>query len=63
MLGDQFVLGRTIKEALVRAQEYEDKGYLFSFDMLGEGARTQKDADAYFQEILEMVTAMFQGKS
>jgi RHH-type transcriptional regulator, proline utilization regulon repressor / proline dehydrogenase / delta 1-pyrroline-5-carboxylate dehydrogenase len=58
VLGDQFVLGRTIKEALVRAQPYEDKGYLFSYDMLGEGARTQKDADAYFERYMAAIDAI-----
>lgn len=58
VLGDQFVLGRTIKEALVRAQPYADKGYLFSYDMLGEGARTQKDADAYFERYMAAIDAI-----
>ena len=58
VLGDQFVLGRTIKEALVRAQSYEHKGYLFSYDMLGEGARTQKDADAYFARYMAAIDAI-----
>ncbi len=60
VLGDQFVLGRTIKDALVRGQEYEDKGYLFSYDMLGEGARTQKDADAYFERYMSAIDAIGQ---
>ncbi len=60
VLGDQFVLGRTIKDALVRAREYEDKGYLFSYDMLGEGARTQKDADAYFERYMAAIDAIGQ---
>jgi len=60
VLGDQFVLGRTIKDALVRAQEYEDKGYLFSYDMLGEGARTQKDADAYLERYMAAIDAIGQ---
>ena len=55
VLGDQFVLGRTIKDALVRAQGYEDKGYLFSYDMLGESAKTQKDADAYFERYMAAI--------
>ena len=58
VLGDQFVLGRTIKDALVRAQDYEDKGYLFSYDMLGEGARTQTDADAYFERYMTAIDAI-----
>jgi RHH-type proline utilization regulon transcriptional repressor/proline dehydrogenase/delta 1-pyrroline-5-carboxylate dehydrogenase len=60
VLGDQFVLGRTIKDALVRAEAYEDKGYLFSYDMLGEGARTQKDADAYFERYMAAIDAIGQ---
>ena len=50
ILGAEFVQGRTIEEALVRAQ-----GHLASFDMLGEGARTYPDAerhrDAYLHAI------------
>ena len=40
ILGDSFVLGRTIEEALARAAPLEAKGYRFSYDMLGERART-----------------------
>ncbi len=39
ILGDQFVMGRTIEEALARAREAEREGYRHSFDMLGEAAR------------------------
>jgi RHH-type proline utilization regulon transcriptional repressor/proline dehydrogenase/delta 1-pyrroline-5-carboxylate dehydrogenase len=60
VLGDQFVLGRTIREALERAKEYEAKGYLFSYDMLGEAARTQKDADIYFERYLAAIDAVGQ---
>ncbi len=52
ILGDQFVLGRDIKEAVSRAEWYEDQGYLFSYDMLGESARTEKDAEAYFERYM-----------
>ena len=48
VLGDNFVLGRNITEALGRAKGLERQGYRFSYDMLGEGARTAKDADRYF---------------
>jgi RHH-type proline utilization regulon transcriptional repressor/proline dehydrogenase/delta 1-pyrroline-5-carboxylate dehydrogenase len=41
IMGEQFVLGRTIEAALMRANE---EGLLCSFDMLGEGARTEADA-------------------
>lgn len=49
LLGHQFVLGETISKALSRASGQEPKGYRFSYDMLGEGARTQDDADRYFR--------------
>ncbi len=48
-LGDQFVMGQTITEAIKRAKAYEGRGYRFSYDMLGEAALTQEDADHYFQ--------------
>ncbi len=44
IMGEQFVLGRTIEEALKRARK---EGSLCSFDMLGEGARTAADAERY----------------
>ncbi len=49
MMGRQFVLGRTIEEGLKNAAAYQKKGYRMSYDMLGEGARTQDDADRYFE--------------
>ena len=48
ILGGQFVLGRTIDEALKRARPQMEAGYRFSFDMLGEAAYTMKDAERYF---------------
>ncbi len=48
IMGRQFVLGRTIAEAIDTAREDEADGYRFSFDMLGEAARTMRDADRYF---------------
>jgi RHH-type proline utilization regulon transcriptional repressor/proline dehydrogenase/delta 1-pyrroline-5-carboxylate dehydrogenase len=47
LLGQQFVLGRTIGEALANAREREARGYRFSFDMLGEAAMTDADARRY----------------
>ena len=44
IMGEQFVLGRTIDAALDRARR---EGFLCSFDMLGEGARTEADAERY----------------
>ncbi|MFD0915441.1 L-glutamate gamma-semialdehyde dehydrogenase [Pseudahrensia aquimaris] len=46
-LGHQFVLGQTIEEGLKRAGAQEAKGYRYSYDMLGEGARTWDDAKRY----------------
>ena len=50
LLAKQFVLGQTIEEALAEAKsQRKESSYLrFSFDMLGEGARTMEDADRYF---------------
>ncbi|MEO1314531.1 MAG: bifunctional proline dehydrogenase/L-glutamate gamma-semialdehyde dehydrogenase, partial [Pseudomonadota bacterium] len=45
-LGRQFVLGQTIEEALERGRS--QRGYTFSYDMLGEAAMTEADAQAYF---------------
>ena len=47
LLGKQFVLGRTIEEALGNARERHARGYRFSFDMLGEAALTEDDALRY----------------
>src|SRR5262249_56588624 len=47
ILGRQFVMGRTIDEALERAKAMERRGYRYSYDMLGEAARTMPDADRY----------------
>ncbi|MEI9888146.1 MAG: bifunctional proline dehydrogenase/L-glutamate gamma-semialdehyde dehydrogenase PutA [Rhizomicrobium sp.] len=49
ILGRQFVLGRTIPEALKEAKPLAEKGYRFSFDMLGEAAYTKPDAARYAQ--------------
>ena len=46
LIGAHFVLGQTIEEALARARSHADVRY--SFDMLGEGARTAADAEKYF---------------
>lgn len=48
IMGQQFVMGRTIEEALDNGREAEKNGYRHSYDMLGEGARTAEDAGRYF---------------
>ncbi|MGC2414421.1 MAG: bifunctional proline dehydrogenase/L-glutamate gamma-semialdehyde dehydrogenase PutA, partial [Stellaceae bacterium] len=47
IMADQFIMGRTIEEALARARGAELHGYRHSFDMLGEAARTMEDAERY----------------
>ena len=51
IMGEQFVLGRTINEAVKRGERMirKDEAANFSFDMLGEGARTYSDAERYFR--------------
>jgi RHH-type proline utilization regulon transcriptional repressor/proline dehydrogenase/delta 1-pyrroline-5-carboxylate dehydrogenase len=49
LLGRQFVLGQTIDEGLRNARELEQDGYTYSYDMLGEAARTEADAVRYHQ--------------
>ncbi|MEM8637150.1 MAG: proline dehydrogenase family protein, partial [Pseudomonadota bacterium] len=57
-LGAQFVLGQTIGEAQKRAAELESKGYTYSYDMLGEAAITQKDADNYFVQYKDAIASI-----
>ncbi|MCZ6840608.1 MAG: bifunctional proline dehydrogenase/L-glutamate gamma-semialdehyde dehydrogenase PutA [Alphaproteobacteria bacterium] len=58
MMGGQFVIGRTIGEALKRAAADEADGYRHSFDMLGEAARTAADAERYFQSYMTAIEAI-----
>jgi RHH-type transcriptional regulator, proline utilization regulon repressor / proline dehydrogenase / delta 1-pyrroline-5-carboxylate dehydrogenase len=55
VMGDQFVLGRTIQAALKRAAR---SGFICSFDMLGEGARTYADAERYEASYLNAIAAV-----
>jgi RHH-type transcriptional regulator, proline utilization regulon repressor / proline dehydrogenase / delta 1-pyrroline-5-carboxylate dehydrogenase len=66
LLGHQFVMGQTIEEALKRAKDYEIRGYRFSYDMLGEAARTAEDAERYFrayQKAIDAIGKIAQGKA
>ncbi len=58
ILGAQFVLGQTIEEALRNAEVEAEAGYRFSFDMLGEAARTADDARRYTARYEEAVAAI-----
>ncbi|TCM06902.1 bifunctional proline dehydrogenase/L-glutamate gamma-semialdehyde dehydrogenase PutA [Sphingomonas sp. PP-CC-3G-468] len=58
MMGEIFVMGRTIDEAMKRMRRPENKGFTASFDMLGEAARTHADAQRYFQAYVGAVDAV-----
>ncbi len=55
IMGTQFVLGTTIESAVNRAREAEALGYRYSYDMLGEGARTMADANRYFDSYMNAI--------
>ena len=57
-LGHQFVLGESIDDAMKRAAGAEDKGYRHSYDMLGEGARTWKDAARYKRSYADAIESI-----
>ncbi|MEQ1944274.1 bifunctional proline dehydrogenase/L-glutamate gamma-semialdehyde dehydrogenase PutA [Mesorhizobium sp. VNQ89] len=57
-MGEQFVLGRTIAEAVKRGKPMTSKGYLYSYDMLGEAARTEADALRYFKAYQDAIAAL-----
>jgi RHH-type proline utilization regulon transcriptional repressor/proline dehydrogenase/delta 1-pyrroline-5-carboxylate dehydrogenase len=56
LLGSHFVLGQSIEEALERAGKARE--FRYSYDMLGEGARTADDAERYFQSYARAIRAI-----
>ncbi|QPQ54006.1 bifunctional proline dehydrogenase/L-glutamate gamma-semialdehyde dehydrogenase PutA [Allosphingosinicella flava] len=58
MMGEIFVMGRTIEEAIGRMKKPENKGFTASFDMLGEAARTFPDAERYFRAYEDAIHAV-----
>ncbi len=58
VLGEQFVMGRTIEDAIARARAFEARGYRISYDMLGEAARSEADAERYFQRYATAIDAV-----
>jgi RHH-type transcriptional regulator, proline utilization regulon repressor / proline dehydrogenase / delta 1-pyrroline-5-carboxylate dehydrogenase len=56
LLGSHFVLGQTIEDALARAAARPE--FRYSFDMLGEGARTAADAERYFKAYAHAIAAI-----
>lgn len=60
IMGEHFVLGRTIAEALKNGRKPREKGYTYSFDMLGEAALTESDAQKYLASYLAAVRSVGQ---
>jgi RHH-type transcriptional regulator, proline utilization regulon repressor / proline dehydrogenase / delta 1-pyrroline-5-carboxylate dehydrogenase len=58
MLGEQFVSGRTIAEALANSRRLEARGFRYSYDMLGEAALTAADASRYYHEYERAIHAI-----
>ncbi len=58
ILGNQFVLGRDIEEAVKNARREEKQGFTYSYDMLGEGARTEADAKRYRAAYAEAIAVL-----
>ncbi|MBZ9719189.1 bifunctional proline dehydrogenase/L-glutamate gamma-semialdehyde dehydrogenase PutA [Mesorhizobium sp. AD1-1] len=57
-LSRQFIVGQTIGEALHGMAPYNARGYTFSFDMLGEAARSEADAERYFGSYLDAIESI-----
>ena len=58
LMGSHFVLGETIESALARARPHAAAAPRYSFDMLGEGARTAADAERYFNSYAAAIDAI-----
>lgn len=58
ILGNHFVMGETISDAQSRALQNESRGYRYSYDMLGEAAKTEADAERYQKEYTDAIIAI-----
>jgi len=58
MMGEQFVTGQTINEALANSRRLEARGFRYSYDMLGEAATTAEDAARYFADYERAIHAI-----
>jgi RHH-type proline utilization regulon transcriptional repressor/proline dehydrogenase/delta 1-pyrroline-5-carboxylate dehydrogenase len=58
IMGHQFVMGRTIEEALTRSHTAEHKDYLHSFDMLGEAALSEEDAERFYESYVDAISTL-----
>ena len=61
IMGHQFVMGRSIGEAMSRSRKGANAGYRYSFDMLGEAARTAPDAERYLKAYYQAIEAIGAG--
>ena len=59
VMGTHFVVGKNMADALERGKQLEAKGYRFSYDMLGEGARNQADAERYWQRYRDAIELLW----
>jgi RHH-type proline utilization regulon transcriptional repressor/proline dehydrogenase/delta 1-pyrroline-5-carboxylate dehydrogenase len=62
VLGKHFVLGETIEQAITSGKPLEEEGFLFSYDMLGEGARSEAQAKRYFDSYLHAIQSIAAGE-
>jgi RHH-type transcriptional regulator, proline utilization regulon repressor / proline dehydrogenase / delta 1-pyrroline-5-carboxylate dehydrogenase len=58
LMGEQFVTGETISEALANSRKYEARGFRYSYDMLGEAATTEADAQRYYAAYEQAIHAI-----
>ncbi|TCW00060.1 trifunctional transcriptional regulator/proline dehydrogenase/L-glutamate gamma-semialdehyde dehydrogenase [Biostraticola tofi] len=58
LMGEQFVTGEHIGEALANAHRLEQRGFRYSYDMLGEAALTDQDAQAYLRSYRQAIHAI-----
>ncbi|RDE06494.1 bifunctional proline dehydrogenase/L-glutamate gamma-semialdehyde dehydrogenase PutA [Sphingomonas aracearum] len=58
LMGERFVTGETIAEALERARPLEERGFRYSYDMLGEAATTAADARRYLADYTAAIHAI-----
>ncbi len=63
LMGEQFVTGETIAEALTRARRLEKRGFAYSYDMLGEAATTAADAARYLADYERAIHAIGQASA
>src|SRR3546814_12125781 len=58
MMGEQFVAGQSISAAIANSRKHEEKGFRYSYDMLGEAATTSSDAERYYVSYVRAIHAI-----